>query len=138
MPTARVFHTSGFQGVPLTPLSRVLFNGLPLTVEGTSGIVYFVKRLDNGVPLAVAGPTSLSPSAVLFDAVAGNLKGSPGNPDPRWDKDLTGFNFAPTIPPTDFAEADEYWITFAFTPSSGYPFVQIVRATIISNLGAFG
>jgi hypothetical protein len=138
MPTAKVFRTSGFQGVPLTPLSRVKFNGLPITQAGISAISYFVKRLNQGMPVDVSGPTGLNPALVVFDPDAqGNLKGSPLNPDPRWDRDQIGYNFAPSIPPQDFPIGDdEYWLAFAFTPTSGFPFVQIVRAVIISNLGA--
>jgi hypothetical protein len=140
MPHAKVFRTSGFQGVPLTPLSRVKFNGLNITQAVISEITYLVRRLNQGNPIEVSGPIQLIPSLVVFDPDQfGNLPGSSENPDPRWTRDTIGFNFAPTIEPNDFPVGDdEYWIAFAFTPTSGYPFVQIVRAVIISNLGAFG
>jgi hypothetical protein len=130
MPKARVWPFTGFQNVPATPLSRVLFNGIPITQASISAITYTVKQFNEGEPAVTAAKTPLVINEVVFNSLQGNVT----NPDPRWTKDGIGFNFAPTVPPAAFPEADEYWVVFVFTPTSGYPFVQICRATILPNL----
>jgi hypothetical protein len=134
MPRARVWPVTGFQGVSLTPLSRVYFNGLPITQEGIAGVTYAVREFNDGSPSPTVNKVPLNVDTTVFDAFEGNLPGSPDNPDPRWKLDLIGYNFGPTIPPTCFPTADEYWVIFIFTPTSGSPFVEICRATILSNM----
>jgi hypothetical protein len=134
MPQARVWRTSGFQGVPLTPLSRVYFNGLLITQAGIQGITYSVQQLNDGNPQTIVTPTPLVVANTVYNAA----QGTPANPDPRWKGSSQGFNFAPTIPPSAFPTADDYWVACCFTPTSGFPFVQLIRATIITNLGILG
>lgn len=127
MPKARVFHETGFEDQPVTILARVKYDGSNITQAGISSITMLAKRLAQGTPVETLASTGLTVGQVVFDTL---------QTDDRWTRDSSGYNFAATVPKEAFPAVDEYYVAFAFTPTSGSPFVVMVRVTIISNIGA--
>lgn len=129
-------------GSGVTCLARIRGNdGQLVTIESISTITYQVSNLSTG---AVAGSGSLTPSAVVFDALQ--------QADPRWTRDSAaqlgsdgayGYNFAATIAAADFgtstlqppglnaATPAKYQIDVVFTPVSGQPFRVSFQVTAL-------
>ena len=116
----------------VTLLARILGNnGNPVTQASVSSINYQVTNLSAGT---TGTATALTVADVIFDSLQQN--------DLRWTKDDAdhpgidgrhGFNFAATIPRTQFAAATpavdtpdpvKYQIDVLFTPTTGQAFTQ--------------
>ncbi len=116
--TLAVFEDSGFYLMARFK-SPTGANGVQADITSISLSVF-----DESSTTAIAGPTALTVSAVVFDTLQTTIL------DPRWTKDSTGYNFAYSALAAHVPNPGWTRFEFKFTPASGQVFFIVFRVPV--------